>query len=101
MDVSPLSSSEIAETGIGSIRSDFTRSTPLWFYVLHEALKREDGQRLGPVGGRIAAEVIIGLLRADSGSVLNERDFRVLIPQSGPSLRMVDILRFAQVDGVR
>ena len=92
MNISPLSPGEIAETGIGSIRSDFTRSTPLWFYVLHEALKREGGQRLGPVGGRISAEVIIGLLRADPGSVLNERDFRTLIPVSGSSLRMVDIL---------
>ena len=101
MDITPLSTSEIAETGIGSIRSDFLRSTPLWFYVLHEALKRADGQRLGPVGGRIAAEVIIGLLRADPSSVMFERDFRILIPVSGSRLRMVDILTFAGVAGVR
>jgi len=101
MDVTPLSSSEIGETGIGSIRSDFRTSTPLWFYILHEALKREGGQRLGPVGGRIAAEVIIGLLRADESSVLHERNFRTLIPVSGSSLRMVDILRFAGVAGAR
>ena len=101
MDVTPLSASEIGETGIGSIRSDFRTSTPLWFYVLHEALKREDGLRLGPVGGRIAAEVIIGLLRADETSLLHARNFRTQIPVSGSRLRMVDILRFAGVAGAR
>jgi hypothetical protein len=102
MRVSALSSSEIAETGIGSIRSDFVRSTPLWFYVLQEANKRENGERLGAVGGRISAEVIIGLLRADATSVLNARRFRPQIPLVDPSrVRMVDILEFAGVAGVR
>jgi hypothetical protein len=101
MNVSPLSSGEISETGIGSIRRDFLSSTPLWFYVLHEALKREGGQRLGPVGGRIAAEVIIGLLKADSSSVMRQSSWRPLIPVSGSKLRMVDILAFAGVTGAR
>ena len=101
MDVSPLSSTELAETGIGSIHRDLTRTTPLWFYVLHEALKRANGEHLGPVGGRIAAEVIIGLLRADATSVAFARDFRVLIPRSSSRLRMVDILTVAEVTGVR
>jgi hypothetical protein len=102
MRVPALGSSEIAETGIGSIRSDFVRSTPLWFYILQEANKRENGERLGAVGGRIAAEVIIGLLRADPTSVLQERRFRAQIPLTDPSgVRMVDILEFAGVAGVR
>jgi Animal haem peroxidase len=101
MDVSSLSASEISETGIGSIKRDFLFSTPLWFYVLHEALKREGGLRLGPVGGRIAAEVIIGLLRADGSSVMRQDRFRPIIPVSGSKLRMVDILTFAEVTGVR
>ncbi|MEV6622427.1 hypothetical protein AB0M83_09570 [Amycolatopsis sp. NPDC051106] len=39
--------------------------TPLWSYILAEARHYGDGDRLGPVGGRIVAEVLIGLLRAD------------------------------------
>lgn len=45
--------------------------TPLWPYVLGEAnLPGSDGQHLGPVGGRIVAEVIAGLVKYDSTSFL-------------------------------
>jgi hypothetical protein len=42
----------------------------LWYYVLAEAKTVNDGQQLGPVGGRIVAETLIGLLRADRTSYL-------------------------------
>ena len=38
---------------------------PLWFYVLKEAEVKTEGAHLGPVGGRIVAEVLIGLLCGD------------------------------------
>ena len=44
--------------------------TPLWFYVLRESEVRESGERLGPVGSRIVADVILGLMWADRKSVL-------------------------------
>ncbi len=44
---------------------------PLFLYVLEEARLQGDGEQLGEVGGRITAEVIIGLLRADENSILN------------------------------
>ena len=47
------------------------RSTPLWYYVLCEAEKREKGKHLGPVGGRIVGEVLVGLLDADPDSYLH------------------------------
>jgi hypothetical protein len=47
---------------------------PLWFYILKEAeLPPPDGyngERLGPVGGRIVAEVLVGLLQRDPNSYL-------------------------------
>ncbi len=46
--------------------------TPLWFYVLREADVMADGEHLGPVGGRIVAEVFLGLLQADSQSYLRQ-----------------------------
>lgn len=39
--------------------------TPLWFYVLREAEVKAASRRLGPVGGRIVAEVLLGLVFAD------------------------------------
>lgn len=42
--------------------------TPLWYYILREADVCTDGHRLGPVGGRIVAEVLVGLIDADAKS---------------------------------
>ena len=36
--------------------------SPLWYYVLHEATATTEGDRLGPVGATIVAEVFHGLL---------------------------------------
>lgn len=43
--------------------------TPLWLYILGEG-SLSNGQQLGPVGGRIVAEVLIGLLECDKTSYL-------------------------------
>jgi hypothetical protein len=51
-------------------RDVLLRSTPLWYYVLAEAEKRAGGKHLGPVGGLIVGEVLVGLLEADPGSYL-------------------------------
>lgn len=44
---------------------------PLWYYILREAEEEQQGLKLGPVGGRIVAEVIIGLLSGDPHSFIN------------------------------
>jgi hypothetical protein len=42
---------------------------PLWFYILKEAeLPPYNAERLGPVGGRIMAETLVGLLQRDPNS---------------------------------
>src|SRR5262249_53850808 len=76
------------------------RSTPLWYYVLKEAELTEDGLHLGPVGGRIVAEVILGLLRADPNSYLSyDVNWHPSLPSRQPGdFRMVDFLTFAGVD---
>ena len=44
---------------------------PLWYYILKEAeLAPYYGERLGPVGGRIMAETLVGLLQRDPNSYL-------------------------------
>ena len=71
--------------------------TPLWFYVLREAQVFEDGQRLGPVGGRIVAEVIIGLLLGDRDSYLRQDpDWKPSYGHDG-AFTMVDLLKTAGV----
>ena len=41
---------------------------PLWLYILAESQIVHNGAKLGPVGSRIVAEVIGGLLAADKNS---------------------------------
>ena len=38
--------------------------TPLWYYVLREAVVLNGGDQLGPVGGRIVAETFVRMLQA-------------------------------------
>jgi hypothetical protein len=49
----------------------FHQDTPLWYYILKEAEIRGRGNKLGPVGGRIVADVIVAALRSDPNSYLS------------------------------
>lgn len=55
----------------GDQAAAFSDDMPLWYYVLREAEKHTGGTTLGPVGGRIVSEVLIGLLAGDPLSYLN------------------------------
>jgi hypothetical protein len=77
----------------------FEKSTPLWYYVLREAELRSGGLTLGQVGGRIVAEVLIGLLQADPKSFLSRQPgWTPTLTAAGRSFRMTDFLTFAGVD---
>jgi hypothetical protein len=54
------------------VRKALLRAPPLWYYVLREAEVRGKHGQLGPVGGRIVAEVLVGLLAADPDSYLRQ-----------------------------
>jgi hypothetical protein len=69
MGLSPLSATDLAD--IGAVYAPFATSTPLWYYILAEAKIAAGGLNLGPVGGRIVTETLIGLLRADPTSYLS------------------------------
>jgi hypothetical protein len=71
--------------------------TPLWFYVLREAEVMANGEHLGPVGGRIVAEVIIGLIRGDRQSCLRQEPDWTPTYGTGGSFSAVDLLKTADV----
>ncbi|MFC5379411.1 peroxidase family protein [Aquipuribacter nitratireducens] len=64
MGIEPLDAGELDLERLG-----WGHETPLWFYVLKESQVREGGDRLGPVGGRIVAEVLVTVIEADPDSV--------------------------------
>ena len=70
--------------------------TPLWFYILKEA-ELSGGRQLGPVGARIVAEVLLGLLKADPKAWVNvDPTWRPTIPAANPDeFTLADLVKFA------
>ena len=81
----------------------FHHRTPLWYYVLREAMVQQSGERLGEVGSRIVCETMVGSLKQDANSYLNNRsDAAVKVngidvkPGPGGVIRTLsDLLKFA------
>ncbi len=82
----------IAEKQLGLSATGWKDETPLWIYVLKEAQALEGGNRLGPVGGRIVGEVLVGIIDADPES------FRALDRSWMPTLTAHEPGRFGIAD---
>jgi Animal haem peroxidase len=84
----PLSAEEVGLADVG-----WEWETPLWFYVLRESEARGDGERLGPVGGRIVAEVLLGIIDGDPESYRAvEPEWQPALPARGERFELTDIL---------
>jgi hypothetical protein len=76
---------------------DFNGEAPLWFYMLAESKITENGARLGPVGGRVIAEVFLTQIAIDPDSYLNaRRPFTPSVEHEG-AFTIGDFLTFAGV----
>lgn len=91
------------------------KEEPLWYYILREAeeqkvckdmkdqevsknKKHQGGCKLGPVGSRIVAEVIIGLIAGDPHSYLNiDPGWKPTYKSQGSKFELRDILYHADV----
>jgi len=97
--LSPDDLGELRSYGLG-----LETSTPLWYYTLKEAEILAQGLTLGPMGGRIVAEVVIGLLQLDRASYI-QTDWNPVLPQADGEVTgdfgMVDFLTFAGVGDQR
>jgi hypothetical protein len=83
------------------IRAALLRATPLWYYILREAeVLGGTGIHLGPVGARIVAEVLVGLLEADPNSYLSTQPtWKPTLPSADhDDFTMADLVRFTLRD---
>ncbi len=87
---------KVGEVPLTDQKLDSTGPIYLWYYLLKEAEVLGNETQLGPVGTRIVAETLIGLLDADPAS------YRTVYPQWRPTLGgpdgrfgIVDLLRVA------
>jgi hypothetical protein len=110
MGETPLKPEQVAAGSHKDLLDDpaFRGKTPLWYYVLREAellgfnAKGDPGNRLGPVGSRIVAETLVGLVRHSGISILDGGGWRPAYGRTDPasgeaSFGMVDLLKFAGV----
>jgi hypothetical protein len=102
----PLDPEEVSSGPHQKLLSDsvFKGKTPLWYYILKEAELNVSGEgRLGPVGSRIVAETLVGLIENSSHSILRVPKWYPRCTRRGtPGTKsarfgMVDLLNFADV----
>jgi heme peroxidase len=96
MGETPLSNSELGLDGSG-----WGGEAPLWFYILKEAERApHNSKRLGPVGGRIVAETLLGILDHDDRSFVNSaspwKPKKPIAPSAG-NFTFADLVRFADI----
>jgi hypothetical protein len=106
LDLPPLTAIQLTSGGSSILANALAdggllEATPLWFYILKEA-EVGGGNKLGPVGGRIVAETILGQVRLDPESFENAGagwtpDLGVKDANDQPLLEIADLLRFAGV----
>jgi hypothetical protein len=102
----PIPPAPDAPRPITSISPVFAKNCPLWTYILAETLHFQESvklpvkqdvsimtPRLGPVGGRIVAEVFLGLMFGDSNSLLNQHPH--WYPSQGPDYALKDFVAYA------
>jgi Animal haem peroxidase len=77
------------------VRDCLLKATPLWYYILCEA-ESGGGDHLGPVGGRIVADVILRLLHSDPTSYVRHPDWKPTLGANAPKdFRMTDLIDVA------
>ena len=105
LGITPLTAAELTaglpapEVALLTANSGILLSkTPLWYYVLREAMVTKNGDELGPLGGRIVAETFVRMLKRDADSFMNVPGFTPSLPSSVPgTFTIADMLDFAGV----
>jgi Animal haem peroxidase len=83
----------VTDDPIGLHDAGWSGETPLWLYFLAESASLGDGERLGPAGGRIVAEVLIGIIDADQGSYrAQDPHWTPTLPAHGKRFGLTDLL---------
>ena len=90
----PIPPNETQADFLQNTKTDFSKRTPLWFYILAEAAL-DGGHHLGPVGSTIVAEVLIGVLRNSTYSILAEPGWMPTLGETPGKFDIEDLLKLA------
>ncbi len=96
LELQPLDEGALQLTELRApARERLLSATPLWYYVLCEA-EHGGGDHLGPLGGRIVADVILRLLGSDPGSYVQEKNWRPTLVEDKADFSMTDLIEVAK-----
>jgi hypothetical protein len=88
LGVTPLTAAQL-----GLAERGWSGETPLWLYVLKEAEALHAGEQLGPVGGRVVGELLVGIVDHDPGSFRSvDPAWQPTLPGRAGSFGLADIL---------
>jgi Animal haem peroxidase len=88
-----IGASCLTEEELDLRRHGWEGDTPRWLYILRESAAREDGDRLGEVGGAIVGEVLIEIILRDPESYLAlDPSWEPTLPRHEGSFRLRDLL---------
>lgn len=80
------------------ISTGLPHASPMWFWILKEAELTRKGQSLGPIGGRVVAEVLVGLAQRDPSSYLRAQpDWTPTLGATTGDFTIADLLTIAGV----
>jgi len=86
------------QTSTPAIDTGLPHPAPLWFWLLKESEVTTGGQSLGPVGGRVIAEVLVGLAKNDPSSFLKAQpEWVPTLGATQGAFTIADVLTIAQV----
>lgn len=91
-----LTEDEIASGPDGHVAKQLGlhKKTPLLYYILKEAQVRTGGERLGPYGSRIIAEVFTGIVQGDKDSFMSQSKWKPSLGPVAGQFTMADMLNF-------
>jgi hypothetical protein len=92
----PLSNSQLGLPDASN--PGWAGKAPLWFYILGEAQISQGGRQLGPLGAKLVAETIVGILSCDKSSYIYDKTPFQPAPPIAPSgqFAMGEFAAFAQ-----
>lgn len=102
LGITPLTPAEIVAAAASDdqaavlTETGFDNRTPLWYYILAESAHL-GGERLGPVGSTLIAEVLIGLIRRSEDSILSHDGWSPTLGSAPGKLTLPDLLDLAGV----
>ncbi|TRY29810.1 peroxidase family protein [Aliiglaciecola sp. M165] len=91
---------DLSDAAFEDVEGVTPQNLPLWLYILLEAKQREGGEKLGPLGSALNAEVLVEAMQQATFSVYthNKFQFADAIKKLGPKLEEIKFIKERKIN---